>query len=151
MRRLKIFLSLILAAMLTAAAFALVGCNMQGNGDKAGEKQGSEASHNTSEGASKDGDKTITVKVTDDKGVTTAYVITTNASNLRAALEQEKMVEGDEGDFGLYVKKVNGLRADYDLDGAYWKFTKGDTMLMTSIDSTPIYNGETFEIIYTKG
>ena len=95
-------------------------------------------------------EKTITVTVIDDKGKSTVFTITTTSSNLRGALEQEKLVEGDEGDYGLYVKVVNGLRADYDLDKAYWSFYKDGVMLMTGIDDTIIADGDKYEITYVK-
>lgn len=132
MKHIKKAVSLLLVVMLTAAACTLlVSCDKKsGEGD------------NTT--------KTINVKVIDDKGKTTEYSITTTAGFLRGALEQEKLVEGEEGDYGLNVKKVNGLRADYDLDGAYWSFTKGGSYLMQGVDTTPISDGDVFEITYVK-
>ncbi len=94
---------------------------------------------------------TITVKVKGSDGVVTDFVISTAEEFLRGALEQEGLVEGDESEFGLYVKVVNGERADYDADKAYWSFYKGDEYLMTGIDMTPISDGDVFRIEYTKG
>lgn len=94
----------------------------------------------------------ITVYVTDDKGETAEYVITTEATTLRGALEQENLIQGDESEYGLYVKTVNGVTADYDTDGAYWAFYDGnDQYLMTSVDGTSIADKDVFKIIYTKG
>ena len=60
------------------------------------------------------------------------------------------LVEGETGDYGLYIKVVDGLRADYDLDGAYWAISKDGEYLMTGADSTPIADGEHYELTYTK-
>ena len=95
-------------------------------------------------------EKTITVTVIDDKGEKTVFTITTNSPNLRGALEQEKLVEGDESEYGLYVKVVNGLRADYDKDGAWWGFYKDGVMLPSGIDDTVISDGDKYEIKYEK-
>ena len=95
--------------------------------------------------------KTITVTVIDDKGESEVFTITTTKSTLRGALEQENMIEGDEDQYGLYVKYVNGIRADYDKDKAYWAFSKDGVDLMTGVDSTEIADGDKFEITYTKG
>ncbi|MBO4413827.1 MAG: DUF4430 domain-containing protein [Clostridia bacterium] len=95
--------------------------------------------------------KTITVKVTDNEGKETSFTIKTDAEFLRGALEQEKLIEGEESQYGLYVKVVNGVTADYNTDGAYWGFYKGGEYLMTGVDETPIKDGDTFEIVYTKG
>lgn len=95
---------------------------------------------------------TVTVMVTDDKGETKEHVIKTTETMLRGALEQENLIEGDESEYGLYVKTVDGLTADYDTDGAYWAFYDGnDEYLMTGVDTTPISDGAVFKIVYTKG
>ncbi len=93
---------------------------------------------------------TITVQVKGSDGNVTDFVIKTKEAFLRGALEQEKLVEGDESEYGLFVKFVNGERADYDLDKAYWSFYKGDDYLMSGIDTTPISDGDVFRIEYTK-
>ncbi len=95
-------------------------------------------------------EKTITVTVIDDKGESTVFTITTNSPNLRGALEQEKLVEGEESDLGLYVKVVNGLRADYEKDGAWWGFYKDGKQLPAGIDNTVIADGDRYEIKYEK-
>ena len=130
MKKLNKILSVLLVLALTAAAFmSFTGCEKP-KGD--------------------DSEKTITVTVIDDKGESTSFTITTNSPNLRGALEQEKLVEGEDGPYGLYVKIVNGLRADYDLDGAYWGFYKDGVMLPSGIDDTIISNGDKYEIKYEK-
>ena len=78
------------------------------------------------------------------------FEIKTNAENLGDALLEAKLVEGEMGDYGLYIKSVNGIRADYELDGAYWSLSKGGEMLMTGASDTPIADGDTFELTYTK-
>ena len=93
---------------------------------------------------------TITVTVTDDKGQAKDFEIKTDADNLGDALVANGLVEGDVGDYGLYIKVVDGLRADYDLDGAYWAISKDGEYLMTGADSTPIADGEHYELTYTK-
>ena len=100
--------------------------------------------------AEQNGEVTITVQVTDNEGKTTDYQITTAETTLRGALEQEKLVEGEESEYGLYIKTVAGVTADYDTDGSYWALYQGDEYLMTSADTTPIADGDLFKIVYTK-
>ena len=95
-------------------------------------------------------DVTITVQVTDDKGETTPYTVTTTETTLRGALEQENMVEGDESEYGLYIKKVCGFTADYDVDGSYWALYKNGEYLMNSADDEILEDGAVYEIKYTK-
>ena len=94
---------------------------------------------------------TITVTVIDDKGKSEEFEIKTNSENLGDALLEAKVVEGEIGDFGLYIKYANGIRADYELDGAYWALSKGGEMLMTGASDTKIADGDKFELTYTKG
>ena len=93
---------------------------------------------------------TITVKVVDDKGETTDFTIETAEKYLRGALEQEKLVEGEDSQYGLYIKKVNGLSAVYETDNAYWAVYEGDTMAATGVDSIELKDGGVYKLVYTK-
>lgn len=95
------------------------------------------------------GDKTVTVKVEKD-GQTLTFTLKTDGATLGDALVDTKLVEGEQGDYGLFIKKVNGIRADYNLDGAYWAINKDGKPLMSGADSTNISGGEVFELVYTK-
>lgn len=93
---------------------------------------------------------TITVQVVDDKGETKSYTIETAEKYLRGALEQENLVEGEDGPYGLYIKKVNGLSADYATDGAYWAIHEGDAEAMTGVDEIELKDGGLYKLVYTK-
>ena len=97
------------------------------------------------------GEGATTVKVeviAGDKSV--VFTIKTDKSTLGNALLEHSLVEGETSTYGLYIKKVNGIRADYDIDGAYWGFTKGGEYMMTGVDSTTISDGEQYELVWTK-
>ena len=47
-------------------------------------------------------------------------------------------------DYGLYVKEVNGITADYDVDGTYWAFYINDEYASTGVDSTNITEGDNY-------
>jgi len=94
---------------------------------------------------------TINVVIVDDKGQKLNFEVKTDADNLGDALIGAGLVKGEQGDYGLYIKYVCDIRADYEQDGAYWQLTKGGEYLMTGADSTPIADGETYELTYTKG
>ena len=97
-----------------------------------------------------EGAKTVTVKVeAGDKSVT--FTIHTDKETLGDALLDHKLIEGEDGDYGMYIKKVNGIQADYDKDGAYWAFSQNGEYMMTGVDGTSIAGGETYELVYTKG
>ena len=95
------------------------------------------------------GDKTITVSVVTDTE-TTDFTIVTDAEYLRQALEQENLVKGSESEYGLFVTTVNGVTAD-DSQQQWWRFTRNGEMVETGIDTTPIADGETYEITLITG
>ena len=55
-----------------------------------------------------EGDKTIAVAVIHGDGSRKDFSISTDAENLRAALEPEGLIQGQESEFGLYVLTVDG-------------------------------------------
>ena len=93
---------------------------------------------------------TLSVEVTaEDKTIT--FTIHTDSTTLREALEENGLIAGDESEYGLYVKTVNGMTADYDSDGLYWAFYKSGEYLMSGVDTTEIADGEQYELVCTKG
>ena len=95
------------------------------------------------------GAKTIQVEVkVDDKSVT--FTIKTDAKTLGDALLEHDLIAGESGAYGLYVKTVNGILADYDVDQSYWAFYENGDMMMTGADGEDIFGGEHYEIVYTK-
>lgn len=95
------------------------------------------------------GDKTISVSViADDK--TVVFTISTDKEVLGDALIENNIVKGEEGPYGLYIKEVNGILADYDINQSYWSLTKAGEYLSTGADMTGISDGDKFELVYTK-
>ena len=96
-----------------------------------------------------EGEKTITVEVTaEDKTVT--FTVNTDKAILGDALIENKLVEGEQGAYGLYIKKVNGMTADYDKDRTYWGFYKNGEYMLTGIDGTYFEDGECYELVLSK-
>lgn len=96
-----------------------------------------------------DGTKTVLVEVkAEDRSVT--FTIKTDKENLGEALLEHNLVSGEKGAYGLYVKSVNGITADYNIDNTYWAFTKNGESMLTGVDGAEISNGEHYELVYTK-
>ncbi len=89
----------------------------------------------------------LEVKV-EDQSVT--FTIKTDDKTLGAALLRHGLIEGEDGPYGLYVKKVNGMVADFDADQSYWALYKDGAYCMAGADTTPIADGEHYEFVYTK-
>ena len=95
------------------------------------------------------GEKTIEVEVkVEDESVT--FTINTDEKYLADAMLEHELIEGDEGEFGLYVKKVNGIKADYDTDKAWWGLYKDGEMTLTGASYTEIADGDHYEFVYSK-
>ena len=95
------------------------------------------------------GAKTVKLKVVaEEKSI--VVTMHTDAEMLGSALSAFNLIEGDASEYGLYVKKVNGIKADYNEGGWWWMLTQNGEMLMTGVDSTPIQDGETYEFTRTK-
>ncbi len=84
--------------------------------------------------------------IVDKDGNETALTINTDQETVGAALLELGLIAGDEGEFGLYVKTVNGITADYDTDGVYWAFYVNGEYASTGVDSTPINQGDTYSL-----
>lgn len=96
-----------------------------------------------------EGAKTVQVEVkAGEKSV--VFTVKTDEAILGDALIAYGLIEGDEGAYGLYIKKVNGITADYDIDGSYWGFYKNGEYMMTGVDGTEFADGEHYEFVYTK-
>ncbi len=91
------------------------------------------------------GDKvSFTFEVVDKDGKTSTFQISTNRKYVGEALEDEKLLEGEEGPYGLYVKTVNGQTLDYDTDGMYWSFYVNGEYGLTGVDVTEIVPGTVY-------
>ena len=96
------------------------------------------------------GAKTAVVEiVTEEKTVT--ITLKTDEEILGKALVAEKLIGGEEGAYGLYIKEVNGVAADYDADQTYWAFYIDGEFAMTGVDSTPIEEGKIYRLSKEKG
>lgn len=95
------------------------------------------------------GAKTLKVVVkAEDQSVT--FTIKTDKDTVGAALLEHKLIAGEESQYGLYVKTVNGMLADYDVDKTYWAFYKNGEYMSTGVDSTTFTDGEQYELVRTK-
>ena len=88
--------------------------------------------------------------VVDKDGKETKFEIHTDKTTVGEALLELGLIEGDMGDYGLYVKKVNGITAEYEVDGTYWAFYIGDDYGMTGVDMTDIQPGATYAFKVSK-
>lgn len=133
--------SVLLLVLIAAMALLAVGC-----GDNT--PQGNETPKTSAVSSDKTvlgkGAKVFDFTVSDFDGKETAFEIHTDKETVGEALIELGLIDGDEGEFGLYVKSVNGIGADYDKDSKYWAFYIDGEYAMTGVELTPIEDGKTY-------
>lgn len=80
----------------------------------------------------------------------TKFEIHTDETTVGAALLKLGLLEGEEGPYGLYVQKVNGIAAIYEEDGSYWAFYENGEYGMTGVDLTDIDPSVSYSFVQTK-
>lgn len=93
---------------------------------------------------------TVTVTVVHGDGSSKDFTVKTDKEMLGEALTDEKLVEGEDGPYGLFVKTVDGETAD-DANQEWWCLTKGGESVNTGVDSTPVEDGAAYELTLTVG
>ena len=88
--------------------------------------------------------------VVDLEGNETKFEIHTDETTVGAALLKEGLIEGEEGPYGLYVTKVNGIEAIYEEDGSYWAFYEDGQYGITGVDQTNIDPNVAYSFVKTK-
>ena len=94
------------------------------------------------------GNKTFTFVVQVEENTVT-FTIHTDAETVGEALLDLGLIEGENGTWGLYVKKVNGITADYDIDQTYWAFYENGEY-GSGVDLTKVNDGYTYSFVRTR-
>ena len=96
------------------------------------------------------GSKTITLTVVHGDGTSNDITVSTDAENLRDALEAEGIIAGEDSSYGMFVQTVDGETAD-DGQQEWWCLTKGGEMWNYGVDDTEIADGDVYEFTLTVG
>ena len=152
--RLTKVLSLIICMVLTAAITLItIGCSDDSAKNKETQSTSANADVSTSHGTGEQdsdsnvlgtGQTSFDFTVTDAEGKETAFTIKTDKKMVGEALLDVGLIAGEAGQYGLYVKTVNGITVDYDKDGKYWAFYVDGEYAMSGVDTTEIKNGASY-------
>ena len=97
-----------------------------------------------------EGKTTFDLLVTNAEGTKKQFAIHTDEKTVGAALLALGLIEGEEGQYGLYVKTVDGITADYDVDQTYWAFYVNGEYATAGVDQTNIDEGAVYSLVVTK-
>ena len=142
---LKKWLSVIGCIVLIAAlALTITGCGSKEEAETPGAQTTGDATV-MGEGAT-----VFQFSVVDLEGNETKFEIHTDETTVGAALMNLGLIEGEDGPYGLYVMKVNGIEAIYEQDGSYWAFYENGEYGLTGVDMTDIDPNVAYSFVQTK-
>jgi len=139
----KKFTSWLLCMMLIVAMALTAGC-----GEK--KQDSNSAGQEVSVNKLGEGKTQFNFTVVDKDGNETAFDIHTDKTTVGDALLELNLIAGEEGAYGLYVKTVNGITADYDVDQTYWAFYVNGEYATAGVDATDIEAGATYSFKVEK-
>ena len=136
----------LLLALVMVLALAACGNKAQDNGG-AGDDANVVTDGTVADGATVGkGATAFTVEVAQLDGTSITFTVNTDKATVGEALLELGIVAGDDTEYGLYVKTVNGETADYDTDGTYWGFYINGEYAMTGVDATNIEAGAIYAL-----
>ena len=139
-KKLLVIFSIVLIAVM---ALVVTGCtNNGGNEDPVSTTEATTQSSSVIEKG--EGSKAFVFIVTDVDGKSTHFMIKTDKETVGEALLELGLIAGEDSEYGLYVKTVNGITLDYDKDGKYWAFYEENTYASKGVDQTPINEGTVY-------
>lgn len=139
----KIFSLLLCMMLIVAMAVCTTGCKEKGS-----ETTTSETTPEVT--VLGEGQKEFDFTVVDKEGKETEFEIHTDKETVGDALLEQKLIEGEEGDYGLYVTTVNGITADFEVDQTYWAFYINGEYAQSGVDTTKIIVGDSYSFKVEK-
>ena len=91
----------------------------------------------------------FTVIVVHKDGSEKTFTYETNEKFVGPVLTADGLLEGNAGPYGLEITKVDGEKAVYSEDGAYWAVYEGEEYALQGIDTTPVKEGQVYKLVWT--
>lgn len=141
MKQMKNKLTLLLCMMLATSMLLVAnGCG----GSKQNDVEATEADAVTEATVLGEGATQFAFVVVDADGSETVFEIHTDKEMVGEALLELGLIAGEDGDYGLYVKEVNSITVDYNVDGTYWAFYVNGDYAISGVDTTAIEAGASY-------
>lgn len=94
------------------------------------------------------GEATFTVIVVHKDKTEKTFTYTTTEAYVGPVLTEAGLITGNDGPYGLEIITVDGEKAVYAEDGAYWAVYEGEEYAMQGIDTTPVVDGQVYKLVY---
>lgn len=96
-------------------------------------------------------EKTLQIEVVHADGSSREFSVTTRQDFLGPALEEEGLIVGEEGPYGIFITEVDGERIDEELQ-QWWCLTRdGGLPVTTGADGVAVQDGDVFELTLKTG
>ena len=96
------------------------------------------------------GEKEVSITVIHADKTENTFTYQTDAEYLAEVLLENKLAEGEEGTYGLFIQTVDGETADSEKQ-QWWCITKGSAQVNSGADTLPIADGDAFELTLMEG
>lgn len=136
----KKLLVTLLVVLIAVMALIITGCTNNSQ-DEPTTTEPVQTTEQTSAIVKGEGKNAFVFIAVDLDGNSTHYMIKSDKETVGEALLENGLISGEDGQYGLYVKTVNGITLDYDKDGKYWAFYEENAYANQGVDSTPIKEG----------
>ncbi len=123
--------------LITAMALTAIGCNDDKTYDTVTVSDGAVLGEGAVE---------FPLEIVDGEGKSTNVTVKTDKVTVGEALLDVKLIAGDDEQYGLYIKCVNGIFADYNKTGTYWAFYVDGEYSMNGVDTTDIVEGAKYSL-----
>ena len=141
MQKIKsIIASFVCIVLIAAMALCITGCS---------DTAGNDVSNNSNVASTEattlgEGKTAFNFTVIDKDGKEAKFEIKTDKTTVGDALLENNLIAGEDSEYGLYVKTVNGVTLDYNTDGKYWAFYVDGAYATSGVDTTNIVAGATY-------
>ena len=78
------------------------------------------------------------------------FTYETNEEFVGSVLEAEGLIKGNAGPYGMEITHVDGVKAVYNEDKAYWAVYEGEEYALQGIDTTKVVDGGIYKLVYTN-
>ena len=93
--------------------------------------------------------KKFTVTVVHADGTSKDFTYETTEEFVGPVLEEAGLIKGNMGAYGMEITEVDGQKAVYSEDNAYWAVYEGEEYALQGIDTTPVVDGGVYKLVYT--
>ena len=92
----------------------------------------------------------FTVIVVHADGSEKTFTYETDEEVVGPVLTDAGLLEGNAGPYGLEITVVDGEKAVYAEDNAYWAVYEGEEYALQGIDTTPVKENQIYKLVWTK-